>query len=116
LESAGRPRRRHVQQGSVVYLAPALDAERARVVDLPNPLQRRDLNWMTPLARSIIARAHIIERERKIAARVHELRRLAERTADAYQRALIASGLPPEHFQLRMMLLGRLLPPPRKGA
>ena len=41
-----------------------------------------------------------------IAARVSELRRLAEDTATAYERALAASGLPREHFRLRMMLRG----------
>jgi hypothetical protein len=53
-------------------------------------------------------------REIKIAARVAELRRLAERTARAYDEAVAASGLPPEHFRLRLMLRG-LLPPPRKA-
>jgi hypothetical protein len=48
-------------------------------------------------------------------ARVHALKGLAVDTTEAYQRALDASGLPPEHFRLRAMLLGRLLPPPRKG-
>ena len=50
-------------------------------------------------------------REIKIAARMAELRRLAEQTARAYDEALGASGLPREHFNLRMMLLGRLLAP-----
>ena len=53
-------------------------------------------------------------REIKIAARVAELRRLAERTARAYDEAVAASGLPPEHFRLRLMLRG-LLPPPRNA-
>ena len=51
------------------------------------------------------------------AARVAELKRLAEDTARGYERALAASGLPKQHFDLRLMLLGRLpmlLPPPRK--
>ena len=50
-----------------------------------------------------------------IAARVCELRRLAEDTARAYDEAVARSGLPPEHFRLRMMLRG-MLPPPSKDA
>jgi hypothetical protein len=53
-------------------------------------------------------------REIKIAARMAELRRLAEQTARAYDEALRASGLPREHFNLRLMLRGRLLPPSRE--
>jgi hypothetical protein len=51
-----------------------------------------------------------------IAARVSELRRLAEETTEEFERRLAASGLPREHFRLRAMLLGRLpmLPPQRK--
>ena len=51
-----------------------------------------------------------------IAARVHALKRLAKDTARAYDEAVARSGLPPEHFRLRAMLLGRLplLPPPRQ--
>jgi hypothetical protein len=54
----------------------------------------------------------------RIAARICELRRLAEDTSEAYRHALATSGLPEEHFKLRLMLLGRvrLLPPPRKDA
>jgi hypothetical protein len=37
----------------------------------------------------------------QIAARMAELRRLAERAARDYERALAASGLPREHFRLR---------------
>jgi hypothetical protein len=51
-----------------------------------------------------------------IAARVCELRRLAEDTSAAFEQALAASGMTREHFNLRLMLLGRMLPPPRKGA
>jgi hypothetical protein len=50
------------------------------------------------------------------AARVAELRRLAENTARDYDAALAASGLPRQHFNLRLQLLGMLPPPPRKGA
>jgi hypothetical protein len=60
--------------------------------------------------------AHALAQAIKVAARVHEPRRLAEDTAAAHERALAASGLPPEHFRLRLMLLGRLSLPPRKGA
>jgi hypothetical protein len=59
--------------------------------------------------------AHEIAQAIKVSARVHELKRLASDTAEAYQQMLAASGLPEEHFRLRLMLLGRLLPPPRKG-
>jgi hypothetical protein len=58
---------------------------------------------------------HEIAREIRIAARVHELKELAERTSAAYRRVRLASGLPEEHFRLRMMLLARLLPLLRKG-
>jgi hypothetical protein len=51
----------------------------------------------------------------QIAARVAELRDLAEDTSAAFEQALVASGLPREHFRLRAMLLG-LPSPPRKGA
>jgi hypothetical protein len=60
--------------------------------------------------------AHQLAQEIKVAARVHALKQLAEETTEAYWQKLAASGLPPEHFRPRMMLLGRLLPPPRKGA
>jgi hypothetical protein len=72
---------------------------------------------MSPAARAILARAAVITRDRKVAARVGELKVLAERTSEAYERALAASGMTREHFRLRAMLLGRLplLPPPRKG-
>ena len=71
---------------------------------------------MTLSAKAIIARAQIIARDRKVAAHVGELKELAAATTAAYEQALAASGLPREHFRLRMMLLGRLPPPPRKGA
>lgn len=71
---------------------------------------------MTPLAKSILDRAHIITRGRKVAARVAELKRLAEDTSEAYRQALAASGFPPEHFRLRLMLRGYLLPPPRPNS
>jgi hypothetical protein len=106
------------------------------------------------------ANAHEIAQHIKVAARVCELKRLAEDTTEHYQQMLRASGsanllptssarpsggsrrlstnrsraarslicrsclwcgsdaddgLPEEHFKLRLMLLGRLLPPPRKG-
>jgi hypothetical protein len=51
-----------------------------------------------------------------ISARVAELRGVAADAAEHYKQALAASGLPEQHFKLRLMLLGRLLPPPRKGA
>jgi hypothetical protein len=70
---------------------------------------------MTPAAKAIIERAHRIARERrKVAARVDDLKRLAERTAAAYDEAVVHSGLPPEHFRLRAMLFGMLPQPPRK--
>lgn len=68
-------------------------------------------------------------REIRIAARVAELRRLAQSTATAYRedellakarevldRRAADSDLPPEHRRLRMMLLGRLLSPPRPSS
>jgi hypothetical protein len=69
---------------------------------------------MTPLARAILDRAAVITRDRKVAARVGELKQLAADTTEHYRQALAASGLPEPHFKLRLMLLGRLLPPPRK--
>jgi hypothetical protein len=59
---------------------------------------------MTPkeLAREILIRARIIT-----------LRRQAEAAARAYRE--VDRDLPAEHRRLRMMLLGRLLPPPREG-
>ena len=61
--------------------------------------------------------AHALAQAIKVAARVHALKELAARTFEAYRQALAASGLPEEHFRLRLMLLGSLLPPPpRKGA
>jgi hypothetical protein len=71
---------------------------------------------MSPLARKILDRAAAISRDRQIAARVAELRRLGEDASEHYERALAASGLPRAHFNLRLQLLGRLPPPPRKGA
>jgi hypothetical protein len=56
---------------------------------------------MTPLALNILIRARVIT-----------LRRQAEAAPRAYREA--GSDLPAEHRRLRMMLLGRLLPPPRK--
>jgi hypothetical protein len=56
-----------------------------------------------------------IRNEILISARVSELRRLAADTSEAFDRAVAASGLPLEHFKLRLMLRGLLLPPPRKG-
>jgi hypothetical protein len=52
--------------------------------------------------------------EIQIAARVCELRRVAENASERYERTLAASGLPKAHFNLRLQLLGRLLPPPKK--
>jgi hypothetical protein len=57
--------------------------------------------------------AHQLAQQIKVAARVHALEQLAE---DTTEEKLAAGGLPPEHYRLRLMLLGRLLPPPRKGA
>jgi hypothetical protein len=59
-----------------------------------------------------MTRAEMV-REIRIAARLAALRRLAAETAEAYDQT--DSGLPPRHRELRRMLLGRLLPPPRKG-
>lgn len=48
-----------------------------------------------------------------IRARVITLRRQAEAAARAYREVqTVDSDLPDEHRRLRMMLLGRLLPPP----
>ena len=51
------------------------------------------------------ARAEMV-REILIAARVCELRRLANDTTEAYERALARCGMTREHFSLRTMLLG----------
>ena len=59
--------------------------------------------------------AHEIAQAIRISARVHELKRLAAATSEAYERALIASGLPERHFRLRAMLLNRLPAPPRSN-
>jgi hypothetical protein len=56
-----------------------------------------------------------LAQEIKVAARICELKEPAADTTEAYQRELVASGLPEQHFRLRLRLLGRLLPPPRKG-
>jgi hypothetical protein len=61
------------------------------------------------------ANSHELAQAIRISARVHELKRIAADAAEHYERALAASRLPREHFNLRLMLLGRLLPPPRKG-
>jgi hypothetical protein len=50
--------------------------------------------------------------EIRISARIAELRRVADDAAEHYRRTLAASGMTREHFRLRLMLLGRLLPPP----
>jgi hypothetical protein len=52
-------------------------------------------------------------REILIAARIAELRRIADDAAEWYRRAQAASGLPKEHFDLRLMLRG-ILPAPSK--
>lgn len=49
----------------------------------------------------------------QIAARICELRRLAADTSKQFEQALAESGLPRQHFALRLMLLGRLPPPPK---
>jgi hypothetical protein len=49
----------------------------------------------------------------KIAARIAELRRIADDAAEYYDRALADSGLPKEHFDLRLILRG-ILPSPSK--
>jgi len=49
----------------------------------------------------------------KIAARIAELRRLGEEAAENYKHMLAASGLPREHFNLRLILRG-ILPSPSK--
>ena len=61
------------------------------------------------------ANAHELAQAIRVSARVHELKRLAADTSKAYDEAVAASGFPPEHFRLRLMLRGYLLPPPRKG-
>lgn len=53
-----------------------------------------------------------MKNEIRIAARVHELKDLAADISRAYDEAVAASGMTREHFNLRLMLLGRLLPPP----
>jgi hypothetical protein len=53
-----------------------------------------------------------IKNEILISARVHALKELAEDTAEAYERAVAASGMTREHFRLRAVLLGIILPPP----
>jgi hypothetical protein len=65
-----------------------------------------------------MTRANMVRREVReilITARVCELKRLAADTSEHYRQALAASGLPEEHFKLRLMLLG-LLPPPRPSS
>jgi hypothetical protein len=52
-------------------------------------------------------------REILISARLAELRRMADDAAEWYRRALAASGLPEEHFKLRLILRG-ILPSPSK--
>jgi hypothetical protein len=64
----------------------------------------------------VTANTPAIARAIKVAARVHELKELAARTSVAYERALLASGLPEEHFRLRLMLLSRLPTPRKDGA
>ena len=70
------------------------------------------------MARAILIKARTIAAERAeasaVTARVDELKELAEHTVRAYDEALAASGLPRQHFNLRLQLLGRL-PAPRKG-
>jgi hypothetical protein len=58
-------------------------------------------------------RADRMAREILIAARVAELRHLANETAENYELALAQSGMPREHFNLRLMLKG-VLPSSRK--
>ena len=52
-------------------------------------------------------------REILIAARIAELRRIGDEAAEYYDRALADSGLPKEHFDLRLILRG-ILPSPSK--
>ena len=52
-------------------------------------------------------------REILIAARIAELRHVGENAAEWYRQALAASGLPKEHFDLRLILRG-ILPSPSK--
>jgi hypothetical protein len=59
--------------------------------------------------------AHKLAQEIKVSARVHALKRLAKDTSQAYEQMLRDSGMPREHFRLRLMLFSRL-PPPREGA
>lgn len=54
----------------------------------------------------------------RIGARVCALKQLARDTSKAYQQMEADAAdrdLPERHRQLRRMLLGRLLPPPRNG-
>lgn len=53
-----------------------------------------------------MTRVEQLKNEIRIAARVCELRRLAEDTARTYDAAVAASGMTREHFRLRPMLLG----------
>lgn len=108
------------------FAAPARQARRGARAAALRPggrqgLQQQQEGRRCRLACIAVAKARIMTtradmvREIRIAARVAELRRVAEDASEHYQKMLAASGLPREHFNLRMMLLGRLLPPPRKG-
>ena len=76
------------------------------IIDLPAlPLRRRAMNQRDRMKVEIL-----------ISARIAALRKLAEKTARDYEADQFAdSDLPPEHRRLRRMLLGRLLPPPRRS-
>jgi hypothetical protein len=60
--------------------------------------------------------SHRLAQAIRVSARVHELKRLAADTTEHYQQMVRDSGLPEPHFRLRLMLLGRLLPPPRSSS
>jgi hypothetical protein len=63
-------------------------------------------------AKDRMTRAEMV-RSIKISARIAELRRIADDAAEYYDRALASSGLPKEHFDLRLILRG-ILPSPSK--
>jgi hypothetical protein len=54
-----------------------------------------------------------LKNEILISARIAELRRVGDDAAEWYTRALAASGLPEEHFKLRL-ILRNILPSPSK--
>jgi hypothetical protein len=63
-------------------------------------------------AKDRMTRAAMV-RSIKIAARIAELRHVADDAGEWYRRALADSGMPKEHFDLRLVLRG-ILPSPSK--